>query len=156
MHLVFNNFLNQIRKSSTGNFTVVKSEETIVIITFADLCIVFSFLMYCIQKFIKIHSINYLPSVYYMPGTALNTWNTRVSRTKMPGLMELICVIHTLKVSNHLIYLFFHSSLHSNSELITELLPHCNLYYFQCCLKFAHLSKLHYINVVLLQLILFN
>lgn len=53
MHLVFNNFLNQIRKSSTGNFTVVKSEETIVIITFADLCIVFSFLMYCIQKFIN-------------------------------------------------------------------------------------------------------
>lgn len=129
MHLVSNQFLIQIRNSSTGNSTVVKSHETTIIITFADLCI-FSFLMYCIQKFIKIHSINDLPSVHDTPRTALNTWNTTVSRTKMPGLTELICVIHTLKVSKHLIYLFFHSSLHSNSELITELLPHCNLYYF--------------------------
>lgn len=103
------------------NFTLVKSHETIIILTFADSCIVFFFVKHCpfLYMICQVSTICW----------ALKVCNTTVSETKVPGLMELTCVTYTLKVPNHSIYLFFHSFLHSNSELITELLPHCNLHY---------------------------
>lgn len=128
MHLIFNKFLNQIRKSSTGNFTLEKSHETTIILTFADLCISFS-VMHCTQN-IKIHSINDLPSVYYMPRTTLK-YNSQQNKNAWP---QGAYMYNTYFKSLYLIYLFFHSSLHFSSELITKLPPHCNLYYPLCCL----------------------
>lgn len=94
--LIFNKFLNQI---STDNITflAVMHETTIIILTFADLCIFLCNALH--QKFLKfILEIVFLSLLYadYCPECL--EYNSRY--TEMPGLMKLTYAIHALKVSN--------------------------------------------------------